>query len=77
MTDSIYPEIAGKTNHAGLPWLPRGPVYGGFPDEGRPEEVIPTSSSEYERRLSAYEQQVEGLLEQVKELEQVVVDLRR
>jgi proteasome-associated ATPase len=52
-------------------------VYGGFSDEGRPEEVIPTSSSEYERRLSAYEQQVEGLLEQVKELEQVVVDLRR
>jgi len=44
---------------------------------GRPEEVIPTSSSEYERRLSAYEQQVEGLLQQVKSLEEEVIGLRR
>ncbi|MGI8809925.1 MAG: proteasome ATPase [Acidimicrobiales bacterium] len=39
--------------------------------------MIPTSSSEYERRLSAYEQQVEGLLEQVKSLEEEVIGLRR
>jgi proteasome-associated ATPase len=52
-------------------------VYGGLQFEGRPEEVIPTSSSEYERRLSAYEQQVEGLLEQVKSLEEEVIGLRR
>jgi proteasome-associated ATPase len=39
--------------------------------------VSPTSSSEYERRLSAYEQQVEGLLEQVKSLEEEVIGLRR
>jgi proteasome-associated ATPase len=46
-------------------------------NKGRPEEVSPTSSSEYERRLSAYEQQVEGLLEQVKSLEEEVIGLRR
>ena len=39
--------------------------------------MIPTSSTEYERRLSAYEQQVEGLLEQVKSLEEEVIGLRR
>ena len=49
----------------------RGPI------EGRPEEVSPASSSEYERRLSAYEQQVENLLEQVKSLEEEVIGLRR
>ena len=52
-------------------------MYGGFSVEGPPEEVIPTSSTEYERRLSAYEQQVEGLLEQVKSLEEDVIGLRR
>ena len=35
------------------------------------------SSSEYERRLNEYEQQVAGLLEQVKALEEEVVQLRR
>ncbi len=44
---------------------------------GRPEEVSPASSSEYERRLSAYEQQVEDLLGQVKSLEEEVIGLRR
>jgi len=39
--------------------------------------VVPASSSEYERRLTAYEQQVEGLLEQVKSLEEEVIQLRR
>jgi proteasome-associated ATPase len=51
-------------------------VYG-LHEQGDPEEVSPTSSSEYERRLSAYEQQVEGLLEQVKSLEEEVIGLRR
>ena len=41
------------------------------------EEVVPASSSEYERRLAAYEQEVGGLLEQVKSLEEEVVQLRR
>jgi proteasome-associated ATPase len=39
--------------------------------------VVPASSSEYERRLAAYEQEVGGLLEQVKTLEEEVVLLRR
>jgi proteasome-associated ATPase len=39
--------------------------------------VIATSSSEYERRLTAYEQEVGGLLEQVKSLEEEVIQLRR
>jgi proteasome-associated ATPase len=39
--------------------------------------VSPSSSSEYERRLSAYEQQVGVMLEQVKTLEEEVVNLRR
>jgi proteasome-associated ATPase len=39
--------------------------------------VSPASSSEYERRLSAYDQQVQGLLEQVKSLEEDVIGLRR
>jgi len=39
--------------------------------------VVPASSSEYERRLAAYEQEVGGLLEQVKSLEEEVVQLRR
>jgi proteasome-associated ATPase len=39
--------------------------------------VSPSSSSEYERRLSAYEQQTTGLLEQVKSLEEEVIQLRR
>ena len=43
----------------------------------RAEEVVPTSSSEYERRLAAYEQEVGGLLEQVKSLEEEVIQLRR
>jgi proteasome-associated ATPase len=43
----------------------------------RAEEVVPASSSEYERRLAAYEQEVGGLLEQVKSLEEEVVQLRR
>src|SRR5437763_9660933 len=34
-------------------------------------------NSEYERRLAAYEQEVSGLLEQVKTLEEEVVQLRR
>src|SRR5438309_12085242 len=41
------------------------------------EEVVPASSSEYERRLAAYEQEVGGLLEQVKTLEEEVIQLRR
>ncbi len=52
-------------------------MYGGLRFEGQPEEVSPTSSSEYERRLSAYEQQVDALLEQVKSLEEEVIGLRR
>ncbi|MFN2607397.1 MAG: proteasome ATPase [Acidimicrobiales bacterium] len=43
----------------------------------RPGEVVPVSSSEYERRLAAYEQEVGALLEQVKTLEEEVVQLRR
>jgi proteasome-associated ATPase len=39
--------------------------------------VSPSSNSEYERRLAAYEQQVGVLLEQVKSLEEEVVTLRR
>ena len=39
--------------------------------------MVPASSSEYERRLAAYEQEVGGLLEQVKLLEEEVVQLRR
>jgi len=39
--------------------------------------VVPASSSEYERRLTAYEQEVGGLLEQVKSLEEEVIQLRR
>ncbi|HVL26933.1 MAG TPA: proteasome ATPase [Acidimicrobiales bacterium] len=39
--------------------------------------MSPSSSSEYERRLSAYEQQVGVMLEQVKSLEEEVVTLRR
>jgi proteasome-associated ATPase len=39
--------------------------------------VVPASSSEYERRLAAYEQEVGTLLEQVKTLEEEVVQLRR
>ncbi|HWC10131.1 MAG TPA: proteasome ATPase [Acidimicrobiales bacterium] len=39
--------------------------------------MVPASSSEYERRLAAYEQEVGGLLEQVKTLEEEVVLLRR
>jgi len=41
------------------------------------EEVVPASSSEYERRLAGYEQEVGALLEQVKSLEEEVVQLRR
>ncbi len=39
--------------------------------------MSPSSSSEYERRLAAYEQQVGVMLEQVKSLEEEVVTLRR
>ena len=39
--------------------------------------MSPASSSEYERRLGAYEQQVSVMLEQVKSLEEEVVTLRR
>ncbi len=51
----------------------------GWPPDrtGHAEEVVPSSSSEYERRLTAYEQQVDGLLEQVKSLEEEVIQLRR
>ena len=42
-----------------------------------PEEVVPTTSSEYERRLAGYEQEVGALLEQVKTLEEEVIVLRR
>src|SRR5882762_3210091 len=41
------------------------------------EEVVMAGNSEYERRLAAYEQEVSGLLEQVKSLEEEVVQLRR
>src|SRR5438874_9353601 len=41
------------------------------------EEVVVAGNSEYERRLAAYEQEVSGLLEQVKTLEEEVVQLRR
>jgi len=41
------------------------------------EEVVPASSSEFERRLAGYEQEVGGLLEQVKTLEEEVIQLRR
>ncbi len=44
---------------------------------GHAEEVVPSSSSEYERRLTAYEQQVDSLLQQVKSLEEEVIQLRR
>ncbi|MEA2932859.1 MAG: proteasome-associated ATPase, partial [Actinomycetota bacterium] len=43
----------------------------------RLEEVIHSSNSEYERRLASYEQQVDTLLEQVKVLEEEIVQLRR
>jgi proteasome-associated ATPase len=39
--------------------------------------VVPASAGEYERRLGAYEQQVTQLLEQVKTLEEEIVQLRR
>jgi proteasome-associated ATPase len=39
--------------------------------------VVVAGNSEYERRLAAYEQEVSGLLEQVKTLEEEVVQLRR
>jgi proteasome-associated ATPase len=39
--------------------------------------VVPASSSEYERRLADYEQEVGTLLEQVKSLEEEVIQLRR
>jgi len=39
--------------------------------------VIRATSFEYERRLTAYDQEVSGLLEQVKALEEEVVGLRR
>jgi proteasome-associated ATPase len=39
--------------------------------------VVVDGNSEYERRLAAYEQEVSGLLEQVKTLEEEVVQLRR
>ncbi|HEX2043458.1 MAG TPA: proteasome ATPase [Acidimicrobiales bacterium] len=39
--------------------------------------MVSASSSEYERRLAAYEQEVGSLLEQVKSLEEEVVQLRR
>src|SRR4051794_25016306 len=41
------------------------------------EEVGVAPNSEYERRLAAYEQEVSGLLEQVKTLEEEGVQLRR
>jgi proteasome-associated ATPase len=41
------------------------------------EEVVVAGNSEYERRLTAYESEVSGLLEQVKTLEEEVVQLRR
>src|SRR5207244_12138892 len=41
------------------------------------EVVMGSSPSEYERRLTAYETEVAGLLEQVKTLEEEVVQLRR
>src|SRR3954454_9578048 len=41
------------------------------------EEVVVDGNSEYERRLAAYEQEVGGLLEQVKSLEEEVIQLRR
>jgi proteasome-associated ATPase len=41
------------------------------------EEVVVAGNSEFERRLTAYEQEVSGLLEQVKTLEEEVVQLRR
>jgi proteasome-associated ATPase len=41
------------------------------------EEVVVAGNTEYERRLAAYEQEVSGLLEQVKTLEEEVVQLRR
>ncbi|MEA2274662.1 MAG: proteasome-associated ATPase [Solirubrobacteraceae bacterium] len=43
----------------------------------RQQEVIHSSNAEYERRLGSYEQQVDTLLEQVKVLEEEVVQLRR
>jgi proteasome-associated ATPase len=73
---SIYPVLARKTHrpryranarkrmplvYVGLTW----------------EEVVVAGNSEYERRLAAYEQEVSGLLEQVKTLEEEVVQLRR
>ncbi|MEA2717264.1 MAG: proteasome-associated ATPase, partial [Actinomycetota bacterium] len=39
--------------------------------------MIHSSNSEYERRLASYEQQVDTLLEQVKVLEEEIVQLRR
>jgi proteasome-associated ATPase len=39
--------------------------------------VVVAGNTEYERRLAAYEQEVSGLLEQVKTLEEEVVQLRR
>src|SRR6478752_184239 len=41
------------------------------------EEVVVAGNTEYERRLTAYEQEVSGLLEQVKTLEEEVIQLRR
>src|SRR5262249_36928775 len=53
------------------------PVYVGRRGGHAAEEVVPAPSSEYERRLAAYEQEVSSLLEQVKTLEEEVVQLRR
>jgi proteasome-associated ATPase len=47
------------------------------PSWSRLEEVVHSSNAEYERRLGSYEQQVDTLLEQVKVLEEEVVQLRR
>ena len=77
-TSSIYQGIARKTHfnpRSKSPEDEQGPVYVG--PTAPAEEVLPTSDSEFERRLGAYEQQVEALLEQVKSLEEEVVQLRR
>ena len=39
--------------------------------------MSPSSNSEYERRLSAYEQQVSVMLEQVKSLEEAIEWVKR
>src|SRR5690349_9378036 len=74
---SIYPEMTRKTRPL---WVARQHPQAnaiGVRCQETWEEVVVAGNTEYERRLAAYEQEVSGLLEQVKTLEEEVVQLRR